>query len=131
MKDVLLFVTWAFAIGVTLREMWEYVNRHTTNDPFVSARRLWRRSIGAWCLGLSMTLFYFYDPIMARADSAWLGVTLFATMIALVVFSVYLALRDARIAAEVALGEQARLAQSSIAALRASAVNSEEGNEGQ
>ena len=68
---VLLVVAILFAAFVIGMESWAYVSRGPAADPFVSLRRLRRRSVGALLLLGAVILVHYAEPIVRSLPNPW------------------------------------------------------------
>lgn len=109
MKFFFLIAILAFAAIVIGYEMYAYVTRDFSGNPFVTARRMWRRTVGVLALAAAATMLYYYDGIVARLPGVFWKATLASAILLSAMLAVVLALRDAFKTAKIAMREQAMI----------------------
>ena len=99
----------AFSAAVICYELYAYATRDFSGNPFVTARRLWRRTAGAIALAFAAVMIYFYDGITAYLTGVFWRMLLAGGILFFAMAAVLLALRDAFKTAKIALREQAMI----------------------
>jgi len=118
MKGILAAVVLLFAGGVVGAELWAYLHRRVSRDPFVNAQRLWRRCGGAAALAAAAILFYFLEAVVDWAPGLTGKAGVVALNVVLALAACYVALKDAAATARIALEQQHALQRQSAEVFR-------------